>query len=350
MLANIEFHQPWFLLLGILALPVLYWSRASTGRVLFSSLSLLPMQYASWRTRLAWLPDVGLALSVVALSVAMAGPRLMRGEGQIKREGIAIMMVVDISSSMRALDLSEDDRERTRLDAVKDVFASFVRGDGGSSDAGEGLAGRSNDSIGLVSFAGYADTRCPLTLNHGSLLSIADDLEIVTSRAEDGTAIGDGLGLAVERLRDAKATSRVVILLTDGVNNAGVESPMQAAELAHSLGIKVYTIGAGTSGIARVRERDPFTGESVLVPTRVQIDEETLEAIAERTNGRYFRATDAEGLRQVYQQIDALERTKVSERRLREYDEYYRPVLAFALMLAALAWLGRMTAFRRLPC
>lgn len=343
LIGHIELHQPWFLLLGLLALPMFLLARRSTGKVVFSSFRLLPARATSWRTRLAWLPDAGLALAALAMSVALAGPRVQRGETQIKREGIAIMMVMDTSGSMRALDLSEGDEERTRLEAVKQVFESFVEG-------GENLAGRPNDSIGIVTFAGFADTRCPLTLNHGSLLTIARDLEITSDRAEDGTAIGDGLGLAVERLREAKARSKVAILLTDGVNNAGTESPMAAAELARSVGVKVYTIGAGTNGLAPVRVPDPFTGQSVLRPMPVEIDEATLEAIADRTGGQYFRATDAEALRRVYAQIDQMERTKISERRLREYDEYYRHVMGFALALMALAWLGRATIFRRLPC
>ncbi|GAB4569204.1 MAG: VWA domain-containing protein [Haliangiales bacterium] len=343
LLGRIEFREPWMLWIGLLAVPVFLLSRSSTGRVLFSSLALLPARSSSWRTRLAWLPDVGLALAALAMAAALAGPRVVRGDTHIEREGIAIMMVVDTSGSMRALDLAREDRELTRLDAVKEVFIDFVEGDGV-------LAGRAADAIGLVSFAGFADTRCPLTLNHASLLQIADELEIVSERREDGTAIGDGLGLAVERLRAAKAESRVVILLTDGVNNAGVESPLQAAELARSLGIKVYTIGAGTTGMAPIRVTNPLSGRSELRSTPVEIDEETLKAIAERTGGRYFRATDADALREVYQRIDELERSKIRDRLVREYDEHYGLVLALALLAAALSWLSRATVFRRLPC
>lgn len=344
LLEHIEFREPWFLLLGLLALPVFFLARRSPGRVVFSSLALLPARAASWRTRLAWLPDAGLALAALCMTVALAGPRAARGESHIRREGIAIMMAMDISGSMRALDLADGDEEKTRLDAVKEVFRSFVAGQG------DELPGRLDDAIGLVSFAGFADTRCPLTLNHASLLEIAADLEIVTDRSEDGTAIGDGLGLAVERLREAKAKSKVIILLTDGVNNAGVESPQQAAELAKTLGIKVYTIGAGTNGMAPVRVPDPLSGKMVLRPMPVEIDEDTLRDIAERTGGRYFRAEDAAGLRDVYQQIDRLERTQITERRVRQYDELYRHVLALALIAAALSWLARVTLFRRLPC
>lgn len=340
---DVEFQEPWFLLAALSALPIFWLSRRSGGRMLFSSFRLLPARSASWRTRLAWLPDALLALAAVGLAVALAGPRIQSGQSRINREGIAIMMVVDTSGSMRALDLSEGDKERTRLEAVKDVFIQFVQG-------GDGLPGRPNDSIGIVAFARYADTRCPLTLNHGSVVTIARDLELVSDRNEDGTGIGDGLSLAVERLRESKSKSKVAILLTDGVNNAGEESPMAAAELAKTLGIKVYTVGAGTNGLAPVRVDDPFTGQSVLMRQPVEIDEETLKAIADHTGGQYFRATDAEGLRQVYQAIDRLERSKISEQRLAEYREYYRHVLAIALLLACLGWLAGATVFRRLPC
>jgi Ca-activated chloride channel family protein len=225
---------------------------------------------------------------------------------------------------------------------VVDVFADFVAGK-------DGLPGRPNDAIGLVSFAGYADTRCPLTLDHDNLVGIARSLEIVSDRSEDGTAIGDGLGLAVERLRESKARSRIAILLTDGVSNAGADTPQAAAALAKKLGIKVYTVGAGTNGLAPIRVEDPFTGRSVLRQTPVEIDEETMRAIADDTGGAYFRATDADGLKAVYQAIDRLERTSFEEDRLREFHEYSDVALALGLLLAALAVLGEATLWRRLP-
>ena len=339
---NIEFRQPWFLWTMLVAVPIFYFAMRTGGRVVFSSFRLLPGRAVSWRARLAWLPDLALALAAIGMAIALAGPRVQESESRIRREGISIMMVVDTSGSMRALDLSTPSEERTRLDAVKSVFIDFVQGSGD-------LPGRPDDSIGIVSFAGYADTRCPLTLNHGSLVEVARDLAIVTDRSEDGTAIGDGLALALERLREARTKSKVAILLTDGVNNAGVESPLSAAELARTLGIKVYTIGAGTTGIAYTRVED-FFGRSVLQPMPVDIDEKTLQAIAERTSGQYFRATDADSLEKVYGEIDRLERSEISEQRLAEYDEYYAHVLVFALILACLGWLSRATLFRRLPC
>lgn len=338
----LEFREPDYLYLGFLALVVIALAFAPSGRVVFSSLRLLPKHGHSFRTRLLWLPPALLAASTILLSIALAGPRLPDRSQRIEREGIAIMMAVDISSSMKALDLSEGSKERTRLDAVKSAFMDFVLGKGDQK-------GRPDDAIGIVSFAGFADTRCPLTLDHNILAQIADDVKIVDSRREDGTAVGDGLGLAVERLRASKAKSRVVILLTDGVNNRGEETPLAAAELAATEGIKVYTIGAGTRGLAPIRVQDPFTGREILQQVEVDIDEESLQAIAERTGGRYYRATDANALREVYKAIDGLERTKLSEERFREFTEYYAEFTAMALLLAALAWLLMATTLRRLP-
>ena len=337
----LEFREPLMLLLAVLAIPLFLLARRSPGRVLFSSLALLPRTVSGWRARLAWLPDALLSLSLLALVVALAGPRLGERVSQVQREGIAIAMVVDTSGSMRALDLSTADRERTRLAAVQDVFESFVLGGGG-------LPGRPDDAIGLIRFAGFADTAAPLTLDHENLVAAARNLDIATLRNEDGTAIGDALGLAVERLRESPAQSRIAVLLTDGVNNAGVESPQAAAELARSQGVKVYSIGAGTTGIAPVRIPDG-RGGSVLRSMPVEIDEVTLNDIAERTGGRYFRADDAEALVDVYAEIDRLERTRITEERSRQYEELYALPLAAALLLAAFGWLGRAAVFVRVP-
>lgn len=342
LLAPLEFREPTYLLACLSALVIIVLAFMPSGRLVFSSLRLLPAHGHTFRTRLMWLPTGLLAAAAILLGLALAGPRVPDRSQRVEREGIAIMMAVDISGSMRALDLSEGDKERTRLEAVKSVFEEFIVGQGE-------LAGRPDDAVGIISFAGFADTRCPLTLDHSILLQIADTLEIVTERREDGTAVGDGLGLAVERLRASEARSKVVILLTDGVNNRGEETPLAAAELAATEGIKVYTIGAGTRGMAKVRVPDPFTGRERVRKVEVEIDEETLQAIAERTGGRYFRATDSAALREVYQSIDSLERSKIGEERFREYTEYYRHFTGAALLLAALAWLLMATVFRRLP-
>ena len=341
LIAPLELRQPWFLLAALGALPLYMWARRPPGRLTFSSLGLLPAR-RSWRARTSFAPAALLSLSVVGLAVALAGPRVPDRHGAIRREGIAIMMVVDVSGSMRALDLSTPEQERTRLQAVVDVFDDFVAGK-------HGLSGRPNDAIGLVSFAGYADTRSPLTLDHDNLVAIARSLDIVNDREEDGTALGDGLGLAVERLRESKARSRVAILLTDGVSNAGTDAPLDSAKLAKKLGIKVYTVGAGTNGLAPIRVEDPFTGRSVLRQTMVEIDEDTLRSIADETGGAYFRATDAGALRRVYAAIDRLERTHLQGEKWRQYHEDFALPLALGLLLAALGLLGECTLWRRLP-
>ncbi len=284
-----------------------------------------------------------MTLAFVALVVALSRPRTPQRETQITREGIAIMTVVDLSSSMDARDMVEEDRALNRLSVVKDVFVDFVEG----TDRTAGR-GRPDDLIGMVTFARYADSVCPLTLDHGNLINIVKDLEIVAQRQEDGTALGDGLGLAVERLRRSKAKSRIAILLTDGVTNAGVIEPMKAAELAAENDIKVYCIGVGTEGMAPVPYTDMF-GRARLVPQPVEIDEKTLKEIAEKTSGRYFRAVDKDALAEIYREIDGLERTEVSEVKYLQYTEHFPYFVASGLCLIATALVLNGSLFRRLP-
>ena len=344
LLDTIEFREVMWLWLSVLAPLVFYLAYRSQGHVVYSSLSLLPLRGRSIRQKLAWFPAFIFALSTLAFAVAAAGPRIGDSSTEIRSEGIAIMMVMDVSSSMRALDLSPNDAEVTRLEVVKGVFQDFVVG----NQALE-LGGRKNDAVGVIRFARYADTLSPMTLDHDSVISVADDLEIVDVESEDGTAVGDGLALAVQRISEFSPnldTEKVIILLTDGEHNAGTETPMGAAALAKAVGVKVYTIGAGTNGMAPVRATDPF-GRERLVRIPVQIDEVTLKAIAEDTGGRYFRATDFDRLQEVYAEIDALERTELSQILYREYTEYYRHALAVALLLVLLAILADSTYFRR---
>ncbi len=256
---NWELRDPWFLLFGLLAPLVFWWSSRPLAAVQYSSLSLLDKTPPSWRTRFSWLPALFNALAIIALAIGLARPRTPDAQTKVTREGIAIMMAIDRSSSMDARDLVQNDMSVDRLSVVKEVFARFVQGDGGRTSRG-----RPGDMIGLVTFAGFADSICPLTSDHGNLTALVKQLEIERVRYEDGTAIGDGLGLAIERLRQSDAKSRVVILLTDGVQNAGVIDPLKAAELAAQQGIKVYCIGAGTNGFAPVPVRDPFSGRVIL--------------------------------------------------------------------------------------
>ena len=341
---ELQFRDPAFLLLSLLT-PFVFWLFNRSGAVAqFSSLTILDAGQPSLRAKLASLPALLMSGSFLLLCVALAGPRTPDSETKVSREGIAIMMVVDHSGSMQARDLVRDDRSVDRLSVVKDVFRQFVLGEG--RDAG---LGRPDDTIGLIAFAGYADSLCPLTLDHGNLTTMAEDLEIVSSRSDDGTAIGDGLALAVERLRQSPAKSRVAIMLTDGVQNAGIIDPLQAAEVAEASNVKVYCIGAGTQGNAPFPTPNPFTGRVELRMMQVELDEETLGKVAETTGGKYFRATDRESLQQIYAEIDDLERTKVTELRYLQYNEHYQSWLLAALGLLVAATITKTSLFRMLP-
>jgi Ca-activated chloride channel family protein len=341
---GVDFAAPWFLLAALLAVPAYWWASRGAGRLVFSSFRALPAEGRTWRTRASWIPDAMAALAVAALAVALAGPRRGDKTARVRRDGIAIMMAVDVSGSMRALDLSEKNRELTRLDAVKEVFQRFVHG-------GQGLDGRDDDAVGLVAFARYADTRCPLTLDHDDLATAARDLDFARPE-EDGTAIGAGLELAVTRLaefrRSDRRVGRVAILLTDGESNVHDIDEDTAIEDAVKNGVKVYTIGAGTTGIAPIRVPQP-DGSSELMQMRVSIDETTLRKIADKTGGRYFRATDNASLAKIYKEIDALERTRIEEEQFTEYHLFYGHLVAAAMCLAATSFLLRSTALRRLP-
>lgn len=338
-----EFCDPWFLiLLGLV--PLIIWlTTRSTSILGFSSVELFAHTPRSLRQRLSILPPLLLAISFAALVIGLARPRTPQSETRVNRDGIAIMMVVDLSSSMDARDLVKDDRSINRLSVVKDVFTDFVFGEG--TTAGKG---RPDDLLGLVTFARYADSVCPLTLDHGNLANIVKDLEIVSIRSEDGTAVGDGLGLAVERLRRSKAKSKVAILLTDGVTNAGVIDPIKAAELAKQYDIKVYSIGVGTNGMAPYPSVSVF-GRKRMVAQPVEIDEKTLQKIADETNGKYFRAVDKDALAEIYGEIDQMERTKVSELKYLSYTEHFRLFVLAGFGLLGFAMLLNRSIFRRLP-
>lgn len=343
---GVELAQPWALLGLLLVLPALWWSRRAAGRVVFSSLRALPAGGHTWRTRLAWLPDALLALAIVAFVIALAGPRKGDQSSRVRREGIAIALAVDVSGSMRALDLSERNRELTRLDAVKRVFEQFVLG-------GKDLAGRPDDAIGLVAFASYAETRSPLTLDHGNLVTAARQLDFAADD-ESQTRIGNGLALAIERLREFKPgekVARIAILLTDGETTIRDENTIdeeEAIQQAVDAGVKVYSIGAGTKGVAPIRI-DRGDGRTELRQVNVSIDEATLQKIATKTGGQYFRATDLASLQRIYKQIDKLERTTIEENRFSEYNLFYGYFVAAALGLVVLALLLRASVLRRLP-
>ena len=335
--AGFELRDPLFLLLGLLAPLVYRLASRLPSAVTYSSLDLVASAPRSLRSRLVALPPALLALAVVALAIALAGPRTGDATSRFHREGIAIAMVVDRSGSMQARDFVRDDTSVSRLDVVKKVFEDFVRS-----------SNRESDLVGLVAFARYADGLCPLTLDHANLLMILEQVEIVTDRSEDGTAVGEGLALAVERVRALDTKSKVIILLTDGVNNAGNLDPLQAADLAAQYGIKVYAIGAGRTGYAPVPVQAPG-GRVILQRAYVEIDEETLRGVAERTGGRYFHAADADALEAVIEEIDRLERSEIAEIRYLEYEHHYAGFVGAALFLLAASALLSGSLLRRLP-
>ena len=337
---HVEPTHPWLVFTALLAIPAYQLARGSAGRVVFSSLRALPLGGHTWRTRLAWLPDALIAVGVVALAIALTGPRAGDQRARVRRDGIAVMMAVDVSGSMRALDLSENNRELTRLDAVKETFERFVLGGGK-------LEGRPDDAIGLVAFASYAETRSPLTLDHGNLAAAARQVTFARDD-ESQTAIGAGLELAVARLTEFKARSKVAIVLTDGESNVHDIDEETAIDDAIKAGVKVYTIGAGTTGVAPIRvPRED--GSSELRQTRVSIDETLLRKIADKTHGQYFRATDHAGLVKIYEAIDKLERTTLEEERFTEYRQLYGRFVLAAMLLVVAAFVLRGTVLRRLP-
>ncbi len=321
-------------LLLLLALPLLWrWLRAATPALHYSSLDLfsaVPVgMRARWRALLPWVRLTAVALLIVAL----ARPQLGREDSLVRGEGIDIMLAVDLSGSMLAEDFTLAQGPANRLQAVKEVVRTFVEG-------------RDGDRIGLVLFAARPYLQSPLTLDHGWLMANLERAEI--GMIEDGTAIGSGLATAVNALEGSDSESKVIILLTDGQNNAGRVTPETAAEAASTLGYRVYTIGAGTRGVARFPTTD-FFGNKRYVPMQVDIDEATLEGIARATGGRYFRATDTESLRKIYEEIDELETTEYEGLQYLDFHELYPWLAIPALLLLAAEVLLAETWLRVLP-
>lgn len=328
-------HDPWALLL-LVVLPLLWWwqsRRARPASVRFASLGLLQGIAHRGARRWLWLPWALRAAVLVLLAVAMSRPQLGKAESKFTGEGVDIVLAVDISGSMLAEDFTLGSQRVNRLDIVKHVVKTFIEK-------------RPNDRFALVLFGARPYTQCPLTLDHGWLLQNLERAEI--GMIEDGTAIGSALATATGRLRGSEAKSKLAILLTDGQNNAGKVSPITAADAAKALGVKVYTIGAGTRGMAPYPARDLF-GNKVYQPVAVDIDEDTLKKIAQKTGGRYFRATDTASLEGVYAEIDALERTEFSAPRFLDHYELYPWLILPALGLLFIELGLSHTRLRRLP-
>lgn len=321
-----------------LLLPWLRRRRKNGGEgaaVRFSTLKQLTRLKSSWTVRLRRAVQALRLITLALLVLAMARPQTGLKLTKTSTEGVDIVLAIDTSGSMQALDLDSDRpiaKRRNRLEVVREVVEEFVQQ-------------RENDQIGLVVFGAEAFTQCPLTLDHGIVATFLERLEI--GMAGDATAIGSALGTAVKRLRDSEAKSKVVILLTDGLNNAGALSPLKAAEVAKAFDVKVYTVGAGSRGKA------PFIVETLLgkqvIYEDVQIDEETLKKIATTTGGDYFRAEDRDALQKVYSQIDELEKTEITMESYMEYNERFGALVlpAIVLLLLEIVLLG--TRFRKLP-
>ena len=330
MFENIEFANPKLLWLLLLVPALIVWyilrHKQQEASVSFSDLKGMVKLPKTWK---AYLRHLLFALKMAALAlliVALARPQSSSTNSTSNIEGIDIVMAMDVSGSMLARDLKPD-----RLTAAKNVASDFVKG-------------RPGDRMGLVIFSGETFTQVPLTTDHGVMLNMLAEMK--NGLIDDGTAIGDGLATAISRLKDSEAISKVVILLTDGLNNAGSVDPYTAAEIAKLYGIRVYTIGVGSYGTAPYPVQTPFGTQ--IQQMKVEIDEKLLATIAGETGGKYFRATSNQKLDEVYQEIDKLERSKIEVTEFRRLHEEFYPLVAWALALLLLEFLLRKTIFRTL--
>ncbi|MDX2175216.1 MAG: VWA domain-containing protein [Candidatus Sumerlaeia bacterium] len=333
MINEFRFLHPW-VLAGIVLVPLLLWrqlraARRETPTFLFSDTAVLRGLGATWRTRavasLPWLRAMVLSLGVVAL----ARPQLGTIERNVQSLGVDIALVLDVSGSMQAVDLKPN-----RLEAAKLAATEFVRN-------------RPSDRLSVVVFATSAALLCPPTMDRGAVETFINTIYqgIITN---ESTAIGTGLGLGVSQLKDSEAKSRVVILLTDGVNNSGRITPAQAAEAAQALGVRVYTIGVGGEGPAYIPQKTPFGG-IVNQPINAEVDERGLTEIAEATGGRYFRAVDTESLLRIYDEINAMEKTEISVDETADFNERFAGLWVPALLLLGLELLLRAFLLVRIP-
>ncbi len=327
-----RFAYPWSLLVLALIPLLVYWRIRRRDRepaLRFSELTPLASLTPSLWARLAWLPFAIRLLAIALLSIALARPQKGAAGEEIVAEGVDIMLVIDVSSSM----LAEDFRPNNRLHVAKEVVADFIKR-------------RDNDRLGMVVFARHALTKTPLTLDHDILLTQLEDVEI--GIVPDGTAIGNAIASAVNRIKDSDAKSKLMILLTDGENTAGEIDPLTASRLAKTFGIKIYTVGVGRGGLVPYPFRDPLYGV-VYQNVEIPIDEENLTQIADTTGGRFFRARDALSLKAVYGEIDTLERTEIEQVQYVRYTELAPRFMTAALLFLVLEVALSRTRLRRFP-
>ena len=325
-----------YLLLMLLVIPCIAWYvlRGNKRRATLSvpTTSMYSGMRKSWKCYLIHVPFILEMISLVLLSLMLARPQTTDRWQDTEIEGIDIMMCVDVSTSMLA-----DELKPNRIEAAKQVASEFING-------------RPNDNIGLTIFAGEAFTQCPMTVDHAVLLNMFQNVSsdiAANGIIEDGTAIGMGLANAISRLKDSQAKSKVIILLTDGSNNRGEISPMTAAEMAKSFGIRVYTVGVGTNGTAPYPVQGAFGKQYVNVA--VEIDENVLRQIAQTAGGQYYRATSNSKLKEVYEEIDKLERTKLQVKEFSKNQEEYQPLALALLLCLLLSILLKQTVLRTIP-
>jgi Ca-activated chloride channel homolog len=331
------FRHPWLLLLALL-IPALLWARHGRRRrrpaVRFTDHAALRAIPPGWAVALQPLLPALHGVGLLLLVVALARPQKGLDESKVHTEAVDIVLLLDVSTSMEGLDFSTAHERMNRLDAAKRVVDRFVKA-------------RPDDRIGMVAFAAVPYTAAPLTLDHGWLLQRLE--QIKPGMVEDGTAIGDALASACNRLRDSEAKSKMVVLLTDGVNNRGEITPENAALAAKALGIRVYAVGAASHGLVPYPVRDMFGGTHI-VQQPGEFNEESLQQIAKTTGAQYFRATDFESLQKVYDEIDRMEKTEIKVEQYTRFEERFMPFLWAGLCclamerLLALTRLGRLTA------
>lgn len=325
-----------YLFLLLLIIPYILWymlrHHKSTPSLQVSSISPFKHVPISFRQHFVHLPFICRLVCLVFAVLALARPQISNSWSEKNVEGIDIMLCMDVSTSMLAEDLKPN-----RIEAAKKVAMEFI-------------VGRPNDNIGLTLFAGEAYTQCPMTVDHSVLLNLLDGMRVDMAQRgfiEDGTAIGMGIANAITRLKDSKAKSKIIILLTDGTNNRGQISPNTAADIAKSMGIRVYTIGVGTNGEAPYPMLVGGRIEYVNVP--VEIDSESLASIASKTNGEFYRATNTQKLQEIYKMIDQLERTKMNVKNYSKQEEAFGIFIMVSLLALILEMLFRKLVFNRIP-